>query len=114
VANHYVASSKKHHTLEQALESEFSGHLKSGLISILHIAQWGLLDYYTDLAMKAMKGAGTNDEKLIRVILLNRGSAMAPFKDHFRKKFNKPLKEWVHSETSGTYREILMLLIGDT
>jgi len=114
VANHYVASSKKHHTLAQAIESEFSGHLRTGLLAILNIAQWGLVDYYAELAMKAMKGVGTNDEKLIRVTLLNRGPAMHMFKDHFRKKFNKPYKEWVHSETSGVYRDIIELVIGDT
>lgn len=113
VAQNYL-NTPKHHTLQQAIEGEFSGPLRTGLLAVLQIAQWGLLDYYTDLAMKAMKGVGTNDEKLIRVILLNRGSAMAPLKDHFRKKYNKSLKEWVHSETSGTYREILFLLIGDS
>jgi hypothetical protein len=114
IANHYVSSSKKHHTLAQAIESEFSGHLRTGLLAIVNIAQWGLVDYFAELAMKAMKGMGTNDEKLIRVTLLNRGPQMAVFKDHFRKKFNKPFKEWVHSETSGTYRDVMLLIIGDT
>jgi len=114
INRHYQAVSKKHHTLLQAVDGEFSGHLKYGLLSVINIASFGLVDFFCEVAMKAMKGAGTNDEKLIRVILLNRGPAMGPFKQQFRAKYNKPLKEWVHSETSGAYRDALMLMIGDT
>ena len=32
----------------------------------------------------------------------------------FKKKHSKALKEWVHSETSGKYRECLFAMIGDT
>jgi len=113
VAKHYVADGKKHHTLHQAVDSEFSGPLKTGLQALLHIAEWGILDYYADQIHKAMKGIGTNDDALIRLILLNRRN-MPAFKDVFRRKYNKSLKEWVFSETSGSYREILMNMIGDT
>jgi hypothetical protein len=113
IAKFYVADSKKHHTLAQAIESEFSGPLRTGLLAIVNIAEWGIIDYYAAQAMKAMKGAGTNDHQLIRVTLLQRG-VMPAFKQHFRGKYGKSFKEWVHSETSGSYREILHAVIGDT
>jgi len=112
-ARFYQQDTKKHHTLAQALSSEFSGPLQSGLEAVLNIAEWGVMDYYAVQAMKAMKGAGTNDHQLIRVTLLQRG-VMGPFKEHFKRKYNKSYKEWVHSETSGAYRDILMNIIGDT
>jgi len=113
IAKFYVADSKKHHTLAHAIEHEFSSHLRTGLLAILNIAEWGIVDYYAHQAMKAMKGAGTNDHQLIRVTLLQRGN-MPAFKSHFGSKFGKSYKEWVHTETSGAYRDILMAVIGDT
>lgn len=39
---------------------------------------------------------------------------MNQLKVQFRKKHSKSLKEWVHSETSGVYRDALLDIIGDT
>jgi len=115
IARHYPAMNKKHHTLAQAIESEFSGALRTGLLAVVTVAEWGIIDYYAELAYKAMKGLGTNDEKLVRVLLINRNRPnMEALKVQYKKKYGKSLKEAVHSETSGTYRESLMNLIGDT
>lgn len=61
----------KHHTMEKAIENEFSGHLKSGLHGIVvYVRNPG--EFYADIAHRAMKGAGTNEHMLTRVIIGNR------------------------------------------
>lgn len=48
------------------------------------------------------------------LLLFRQPSEMALLKAQFRKKHSKSLKEWVFSETSGAYRDALLLMIGDT
>jgi hypothetical protein len=82
-----------------------------------------------------LQGAGTDDFRLWRVTFTvwHRGQ-LAELKTKFRAKvlrspptllhslsrrlsicqYGKSLKEWVHSETSGNYRNALLNVIGDT
>ena len=51
---------------------------------------------------KAMKGLGTNDNTLIRVIVTRTEIDMQYIKAEYAKKYKKTLNDTVHSETSGT------------
>lgn len=82
---------------------------------ILLYASYGRTEFYSDFIYKSMKGVGTNDTRLIRALLVWRAPAdMTVLKTEFHKKHTKSLKEWVHSETSGKYRDCLLSVIGDT
>lgn len=61
-----------------------------------------------------MKGMGTNDTTLIRVIVTRAEIDMQYIKAEYRKKYGKTLNEAVHSETSGHYRTFLLTLLGPT
>ncbi|KAK1322098.1 Annexin D5 [Acorus calamus] len=61
---------------------------------------------------KAMKGLGTNDKTLIRVVVTRTEIDMYYIKAEFHKQFGKSLGDWIHSETSGHYRTFLLSLIG--
>lgn len=117
IADHYpnIPINKKHHTLFQAIESEFSGNIKNALLAVLTVAVYGRMEYWVESIYKAMKGAGTDDFRLWRVTFTvwHRGQ-LAELKTKFRAKYGKSLKEWVHSETSGNYRNALLNVIGDT
>jgi annexin A7/11 len=117
IADHYPNThvNKKHRNLFQAIDSEFSGSIKTALLAYLTVAMYGRMDYWVESIYKAMKGAGTDDFRLWRVTFTawNRGQ-LAELKSKFRTKYGKSLKEWVHSETSGNYRNALLQIIGDT
>jgi len=112
VAAAYPTVNKKHHTLHKAIDSEFSLHLKQALLSVLLVAEEGVLIFNVDCCYKAMKGVGTNDSRLIRSILIAWHRLWIPqHKEIFQRKYGKSLRDWVISETSFNYRNALLAVI---
>jgi len=101
----------KHHTMERAVESEFSGFLKTGLVGIVVFAR-NPGEFYCDIAHKAMKGAGTDERSLTNIVVGNRDK-MPEIKSAFSAKYHKSLYQAVSSETSGDYKKSLLAIIGN-
>lgn len=101
----------KHHTIEHAVNSEFSGFLKIALHGIVVFAR-NPAEYFADIAYRAMKGAGTDETMLTRVIVGNR-DRMPELKTSYSTKYNKSLWQAVNSEISGDYRKTLLAVIGN-
>lgn len=59
-----------------------------------------------------MKGLGTDDTKLIRVIVTRTEIDMQYIKAEYQKKYGKSLNDEVKGETSGHYRTFLLSLLG--
>lgn len=59
-----------------------------------------------------MKGMGTDDSTLIRIIVSRAEIDMQYIKAEYHKKYKKTLHKAVHSETSGSYRDFLLALLG--
>ena len=59
-----------------------------------------------------MKGLGTNDTMLIRVVVSRTEIDMQYIKAEYQKKYKKALGAAIHSETSGHYRTFLLALVG--
>ncbi|XP_052182176.1 annexin D5-like [Diospyros lotus] len=100
-------------TLKKAVKRETSGKFELALLTILHCAK-NPAKYFAKVLHKAMKGLGTDDTTLIRVIVTRTEIDMQYIKTEYQKKYNKPLNDAVHSETSGHYRSFLLALLGPT
>lgn len=100
-------------SLKKAIKSETSGYFEFGLVTILQCAE-NPGRYFAKVLRKAMKGMGTDDTTLIRVIVTRAEIDMQYIKAEYRKKYGKTLNEAVHSETSGHYRTFLLTLLGPT
>lgn len=61
---------------------------------------------------KAMKGLGTDDTTLTRIIVTRAEIDLQYIKQEYRKKYGKTLNDAVHSETSGHYKAFLLALLG--
>jgi annexin D len=61
---------------------------------------------------KSMKGLGTDDKTLIRVVVTRTEIDMLYIKAEYHKKYKKTLAEAIQSETSGNYRAFLLSLVG--
>jgi hypothetical protein len=61
---------------------------------------------------KSMKGVGTDDKTLIRVVVTRTEIDMQYIKAEYHKKYKKTLAEAIQSETSGNYRTFLLSLVG--
>jgi annexin A7/11 len=100
----------KRHTMEAAVESEFSGTLKTGLRGVVVYAR-NPGEYYADIARRAMKGVGTDETMLSNVIIGNR-DRLAEIKTAYSAKYGKSLHSAVEGETSGDFKKTLLSLIG--
>ncbi|KAI9087372.1 hypothetical protein K1719_030692 [Acacia pycnantha] len=99
------------HSLKKAVKKETSGNFGYALLTIAQCAQ-NPAKYFAKVLHKAMKGLGTNDSALIRVIVTRTEIDMQYIKIEYQKKYKKTLNDAVHSETSGHYRAFLLALLG--
>ncbi|XP_058078400.1 annexin D5-like [Magnolia sinica] len=98
-------------SLKKAVKSETSGLFEDALLTILRCAE-NPAKYFAKVLHKAMKGMGTNDTTLIRVVVSRTEIDMQYIKAEYQKKYRKPLGDAIHSETSGHYRAFLLALVG--
>ncbi|KAM0961041.1 hypothetical protein ACFX2I_020367 [Malus domestica] len=100
------------HSLEKAVKKETSGSFSHALLTILRCADHPG-KYFARVLRKAMKGLGTDDPTLIRVIVTRAEFDMQYIKSEYRNKYGKSLHDAVHSDTSGNYRTFLLSLLGN-
>ena len=96
--------------LLKAIDKEFSGDIKK----LLQTVVGGLLDppgYFATRIREAVRGLGTNDTKLVRVIVSRCEIDLAYIKQAYQKIYHRDLLSDVRSDTSGYYRDILTGLI---
>ncbi|KAK7273978.1 hypothetical protein RIF29_15047 [Crotalaria pallida] len=98
-------------TLEKAIKKETSGLFLSGLLAILRFATNPAL-YFAKILRKSMKGVGTDDSRLIRVIVTRTEIDMQYIKVAYFSQYGKPLTHAVRSDTSGHYKDFLLHLLG--
>ena len=96
--------------LLKAIDKEFSGDIKK----LLQTVVGGLLDppgYFATRIREAVKGLGTNDSKLVRVIVSRSEIDLPYIKQAYQSIYHRDLLHDVRDDTSGYYREILTGLI---
>ncbi|XP_059642664.1 annexin D5-like [Cornus florida] len=103
---------KKHKkSLKKAVKSETSGKFELALLTILRVAE-NPAKYFAKELQKAMKGFGTDEKKLTRLIVTRSEIDMQYIKAEYHKIYKKSLNDVVRSEISGNYRTFLLSLLG--
>ncbi|XP_029450079.1 annexin A5 [Rhinatrema bivittatum] len=97
--------------IEESIDRETSGHLEKLLLAIVKCVR-SVPAYFADSLYRAMKGAGTCDDTLIRIVVSRSEIDLADIKQEYRKNFGKSLYDAIKNDTSGDYRETLLLLCG--
>jgi len=90
------------------VKKSLSGHFEKACIALVTPRA----EYFAERAYKAMKGMGTDDERLIRVITTRYGVDLAEIKHVFQRQYNKTLFDMVSSEIGGNYKKIMLEIIG--
>jgi len=98
------------HNIEQVIASEFSGDVKDGLLAVAKCVQNTPL-YFAERLYNSMKGAGTSDQQLIRVVVTRCEIDMVQIKQEFQKKYGKTLESFIKDDTSGDYKRMLIALV---
>lgn len=107
----YYYDSMYGHSLKKAIKKETSGLFAFALLTIVQCAV-NPARYFAKVLRKSMKGLGTDDTKLIRVIVTRAELDLLYIKAEYLEKYKKTLNDAVHSETSGNYRAFLLSLLG--
>ena len=95
--------------LYDVIDNEISGTnkklIRDILFGLITPAQW-----FAKKAYKAMKGAGTDDKTLIRVIVSRAEIDMEDIRDYYFRDRNTDLRNDIDGDCSGAYGQLLMSL----
>ena len=108
-----VGISKAYHkiTVLEAINKEFSGHVKELLHSIVY-AIISPSEYFATRVEKAIKGWGTNDNLLIRILVSRDEIDMPQIKQYYKQLYGRDMLEAIKGDCSGAYRDLLIELAG--
>uniref|UniRef100_A0AAZ3SNA2 Annexin n=1 Tax=Oncorhynchus tshawytscha TaxID=74940 RepID=A0AAZ3SNA2_ONCTS len=69
--------------------------------------------FFAERLYKSMKGLGTTDSILIRIMVARAEIDMLDIKTEFSKAYGKTLHSFINGDSSGDYRKILLELCGE-
>ncbi|XP_023265284.1 annexin A5-like isoform X1 [Seriola lalandi dorsalis] len=97
--------------MEESIQRETSGALRDLLLAVVKCAR-SVPGYFAETLYYSMKGAGTDDNTLIRVMVSRSEVDMLDIRAEFRRKFACSLHSMIRGDTGGDYRKALLLLCG--
>lgn len=105
----YEEISPDNQTLEAAVSSEMSGDIEEGMLAIIDCAR-NMQKFFAKQLYKSMKGAGTNDKALIRLMISRSEVDLADVKEWFFTEYEQTLEDFIRDDCSGDYKKILVEL----
>ncbi|XP_070543641.1 uncharacterized protein [Ptychodera flava] len=97
--------------IEQSIKREMSGDLQQSMLAIVRCVR-NEHKYFADKLYKTMKGLGTKDDTLIRIVVSRCEVNMVNIKSEFQNAYNKSLGKFIAEDTSGDYKKLLVSLVG--
>ncbi|KAE9418985.1 hypothetical protein Angca_008126, partial [Angiostrongylus cantonensis] len=97
-------------SIEKAIEKEFSGDLQKSYLTIVRAAS-DKQKFFAMQLYNSMKGLGTRDNDLIRVLVTRSEVDLDLIKQDFQTLYNKSLEEMIKGDTSGQYRDALLAIV---
>lgn len=104
----YVKISQR--DLINSIDREMSGDLKAGFKCIVHCAR-NAPEYFAERLWRSMKGAGTDDSTLIRVVVSRSEVDLVEIKQVFLQKYHKTVYKMIQGDCSGDYKKLLLALV---
>jgi uncharacterized protein YjbJ (UPF0337 family) len=91
-------------SLEKAIVDKFSGELERAMIALIHDP----IDFYCRRLKEAMKGMGTDEGIVNRILGGNDKKTVHLISERFFAKYNVPLDKALYDELSGDYRRAVI------
>ncbi|KAL0965612.1 hypothetical protein UPYG_G00283540 [Umbra pygmaea] len=98
--------------IEESIKREMSGSLEEIFLAIVKCMR-NKPAFFAERLYKSMKGLGTTDSVLIRIMVARAEIDMLDIKAEFLKAYGKTLYSFIKGDTSGDYRKILLQLCGE-
>ncbi|KAM4745204.1 annexin A3a isoform 2-T3 [Anableps anableps] len=105
----YKNISKK--TLQQSIEGEMSGELEELLVAVVKCVK-SLPAYFAELLHKSMKGGGTDESTLTRIMVSRSEIDLLDIRAEFKKLYKHSLLSDIESDVSGDFGECLKAICG--
>ncbi|XP_072898963.1 annexin A5b isoform X1 [Hemitrygon akajei] len=97
--------------IEESIASETSGNLRSTLLAVVKCIR-SVPGYFAETLHNAMKGSGTDDDTLIRVMISRSEVDLLDIRKVFYENYGRSLHSMIKSDTSGDYRNALLSICG--
>ena len=107
VAQHYHKITG--HTILNAIDSEFHGDSKKAFRTIVY-ATLSPSEYFATRVKDAIKGFGTQDTLLIRILVSRDEIDMPQIKQYYKQLYGKDMVEDIKSDISGDYQKLMVEL----
>jgi len=101
------------HTIIESIHRETSGDFRQGLLGLVQ-SIISKPEYYQERLYKAMKGLGTNDETLVRLICSRAEIDLGTIKQLFDASREESLASMISGDTSGHYQDLLLRLLNES
>uniref|UniRef100_A0A8C7D664 Annexin n=2 Tax=Oncorhynchus TaxID=8016 RepID=A0A8C7D664_ONCKI len=98
--------------IEDSIKREMSGSLEDVFLAIVKCLR-NKPAFFAERLYKSMKGLGTTDSILIRIMVARAEIDMLDIKTEFSKAYGKTLHSFINGDSSGDYRKILLELCGE-
>ncbi|XP_075073226.1 annexin A11 [Mixophyes fleayi] len=97
--------------LEKSICREMSGDLERGMLAVVKCLK-NCSAFFAERLHKAMKGAGTKDKTLIRIMVSRSEVDLLDIRQEYKSLYGKSLYTDITGDTSGDYRKTLLKLCG--
>lgn len=98
------------HDIEKAIQREFSGDIEDGLLAVVKCVK-NRPGFFAERLYKSMKGLGTDDRTLKRVVITRCEVDMVQIKQQFQTMFGKSLESFIADDISGSYKNAMINLV---
>jgi protein required for attachment to host cells len=108
IKNHYQKLYNK--DLIKDLKGELNGKLETAIVALFKDP----IEYDVETLKNSMKGAGTDEDTLIEVLISRPPEILEIIKKEYKKKYNKELVDDVKSDIKGDLQKLLVPVINGT
>ncbi|KAG7322962.1 hypothetical protein KOW79_014308 [Hemibagrus wyckioides] len=98
-------------TLQQSIEREMNGDLEKLLVAVVKCVK-SVPAYMAEHLHKSMKGAGTNEAMLTRIMVSRSEIDLMDIKAEYKKMYSRSLYSDIKSDTTGDYEKTLLGICG--
>ncbi|XP_023365371.1 annexin A11 [Otolemur garnettii] len=97
--------------IEKSICREMSGDLEQGMLAVVKCLK-NTPAFFAERLNKAMRGAGTKDRTLIRIMVSRSEVDLLDIRLEYKRMYGKSLYHDISGDTSGDYRKILLKICG--
>uniref|UniRef100_A0A672SPM0 Annexin n=1 Tax=Sinocyclocheilus grahami TaxID=75366 RepID=A0A672SPM0_SINGR len=98
-------------SIEDSIKSELSGDFERLMLAVVQCIRSKPM-FFAKRLYKSMKGLGTADNTLIRIMVSRSEIDMLDIRECFRLRYEKSLYNMIQDDTSGDYKRTLLKLCG--